>query len=138
MKTTNFVITNILNILNKFGDKRLPQKISYAITKNIITINKEYQVYETQLKKLFEQYNEYIQKDEHGEPKFTQNGIPIVDKSVEKEFNDKVEELINFEIDVELYHIDADVFDYDDTVGKYDVLSANDILILQSVLCEKE
>ena len=138
MKTTNFVITNILNIFNKFGDKRLPQKISYAITKNIITINKEYQVYETQLKKLFEQYNEYIQKDEHGEPRLTQNGIPIVDKSVEKEFNDKVEELINFEIDVELYHIDADVFDYDDAVGKYDVLSANDTLILQSVLCEKE
>ena len=45
MKTNNFIIINLLNVLNGYGNKRLPQKISYAITRNLMVIEKEYKKY---------------------------------------------------------------------------------------------
>ena len=40
MKVRNIDLINYNNILNGFAEKHLPQKIGFAITKNIITISK--------------------------------------------------------------------------------------------------
>lgn len=137
MKITNFVLINFMNALETFRTKKLPQKISYAITKNMLLISDEYKVYETQLQKIFEDYAEYMQKDDAGNISLTQNGLPIVEETVSEEFHKQIEELLGIEIDVDIHPLDFDAFDYDDKNGLYDILSADDMMILQSILCPK-
>lgn len=137
MKITNFVLVNIMNTLQGYGEKKLPQKISYAITRNLMKISKEYDVYDTQLKKIFEEYSEHMIKDEDGNVKTNQNGIPIVEASVSDEFGEQIADLLNIEIEIDLHYISQETFDYDDK-GIYDAMSAQDIMVLQSILCETE
>lgn len=137
MKMTNLVLVNLLNTLNLYSVKKLPQKISYAITRNLMQISKEYEVYDAQLKKIFEEYSEHMIKDEKGNVKVNQNGIPLVDAVVSDEFGEQIADLLNIEIDIDMYYINSDVFDYDDK-GFYDAMSAQDIMILQSILCKSE
>lgn len=137
MKITNYVLTNLLISLEKYSEKKLPQRISYAIVKNMVSLSKEYSVYERQLQTLLKQYDSHIKKDEHGQIMTTQGGIPIVDDDASNEFNEQLGELLSIEIDVDMYYISEDVFDYDNN-GIYDPLSAHDIVTLQSLLCKNE
>lgn len=135
MKITNLVMVNLMNTLQAYGTKKLPQKISFAITRNLMKISKEYEAYDTQLKKLFETYSDHIIKDEDGNNKINASGIPIVDDSVKTEFNEQIKDLLDIEIDIDIYLIDPEIFNYDDK-GIYDAMSAQDIIVLQSVLCD--
>lgn len=137
MKMTNFTLVNMVNALQNYSDKKLPQKISFAITRNLIKISKEYDVYDTQLKKLFESYSDHMVKDDEGNIQTYDSGIPIVDDSIKAEFDEQISELLNIEIEVDMYYIDPDVFDYDDK-GIYDAMSAQDIMVLQSILCKQD
>ena len=56
MKIKNLELIVIINILSSFNDKKLPQKISYAITRNYMILEKEYQYYDKEIKKIFSQY----------------------------------------------------------------------------------
>lgn len=127
MKIKNLVLIDMINKLQAYSAKKLPQKISYAITRNMMELAKEYQAYDTELKKLFDSYGEYL--------KFGKDGVPIVDDKVKDEFNSQIMELLNIEIEITPHYIDQNAFDYDDN-GVYDALSAQDIVILQSVLCD--
>lgn len=40
MKMTNLVMVNLMNTLQAYSAKKLPQKISFAITRNLIKISK--------------------------------------------------------------------------------------------------
>lgn len=135
MKMTNLVMVNLMNTLQAYGTKKLPQKISFAITRNLMKISKEYEAYDSQLKKLFESYSDHIIKDEDGNNKINASGIPIVDDSVKTEFNEQIKDLLDIEIDIDIYLIDPEIFNYDDK-GIYDAMSAQDIIVLQSVLCD--
>ena len=137
MKITNFTMINMINILQSYSDKKLPQKISFAITRNLMKITKEYSVYDTQLKKLFESYSDHMVKDDDGNVQTYDSGIPIVDDSIKAEFDEQISELLNIEIEVDMYYIDPEVFDYDDK-GIYDAMSAQDIMVLQSILCKQD
>ena len=137
MKMTNFTLVNMVNALQNYSDKKLPQKISFAITRNLIKISKEYDVYDTQLKKLFESYSDHMVKDDEGNIQTYDSGIPIVDDSIKAEFDEQIAELLNIEIEVDMYYIDPEVFDYDDK-GIYDAMSAQDIMVLQSILCKQD
>ena len=137
MKITNFTMINMINILQSYSDKKLPQKISFAITRNLMKITKEYSVYDTQLKKLFESYSDHMIKDDDGNMQTYDSGIPIVDDSIKAEFDEQIAELLNIEIEVDMYYIDPEVFDYDDK-GIYDAMSAQDIMVLQSILCKQD
>lgn len=134
MKVTNFGLVGMLNQLNKYSERKLPQKISYAITRNIILATNEYKIYETQLNKLMEEYSDDMVKDESGNLKINDAGIPEVNDSVKAEYFDKLAELLNLEIELNIYTIDESVFDYDDD-DKYDSLSPKEIINLQSILC---
>lgn len=137
MKMTNLSLVNYLNALSSYVDMKLPQKINYAIARNIAKISRDYNIYNNQLQKLFENYKDHMIKDEKGAVKYSEFGLPCVDNSVKEEFNKQIEDLLNIEIDVDLYYIDKSYFDYEDN-GIYDVLSANDIIKLQSIICKAE
>lgn len=137
MKMINFTLVNMMNVLQSYSDKKLPQKISFAITRNLMKISKEYGVYDAQLKKLFESYSDHMVKDDDGNVQTYDSGIPIVDDSIKAEFDEQISELLNIEIEVDMYYIDPDVFDYDDK-GIYDAMSAQDIMVLQSILCKQD
>lgn len=138
MKISNIELVNIANMLEYYGAMKLPQRISYAITKNSMIISKEYKVYETELKKIFSQYEEYFLKDSDGNVQYSSSGIPLVSPDKKDEFNECIAELLSIEVEIELYAIDDSTFEYDDVDGKYDALSAKDIISLQSILCTKE
>lgn len=134
MKMTNYTLVNLVNELEPFGNKRLPQKISYAITRNVILATREYQIYEAQLNKIMEEYSECMVKDDKGNPKLNEVGIPEVEESSREEYLGKIVELLNMEINVDIYTIDEETFNYEDC-DKYDTLSPNEMIKLQSILC---
>lgn len=137
MKIKNITIVGTLNILNSFADKKLPQKISYAITRNLMLFQKEYQYYEVEMKKLEAKYDGSFVHTEKGEITRDQKGIPILSTNQEQEaYNKELYELLNIEIDIPVYYIDSEEFNYDNDAGRYDIMSASDILTLQSVLCD--
>lgn len=137
MKISNYILVNRMNALNNYSTKRLPQRISYAITKNLIVMEKEYDVYIKLLKNLFEKYNDNFIHDENGEVIVDSTGIPAVKDDADDAFKNELSELLNVEIDIDIYTVDEECFDYDDNSGKYDALTSNDIRILQSILCNK-
>ena len=138
MKMRNIELIIISNNLEKYKDKKLPQKISYAITKNNMLIMQEQKIYIEEFNKIIKEYDEYIIKDTDGQMKLNTNGIPMVKSEVEKEYMQKVNDLLNIEFDIVLFTISEECFNYDDTIGKYDVLSPSEIMFLQSFLCKTE
>ena len=131
MKVNNFTLINMMHILKNFSEKKLPQKISYAIMKNIYIINKDAEIYEDSLRKIIDSYKDYTIKDEQLE-----NGLPKVDDEHMEDYVSEINELLNFEVDIDLYYIDEDVFDYDDS-ARYDAVSASDLIQLRAILCEE-
>lgn len=138
IKLTNFALVNIINVLEKFADKRLPQKISYAITRNAVLLKNDYNCYIKSINKLLEDYSEYVVRDKNNNIMKDDSGIPIVDPKVSEEFKDEISNLLNIEIDVQLYTIPENIFDYEDSLGRYDSLSASDIMNLQDILCDHD
>ena len=121
----------MMHILKNFSEKKLPQKISYAIMKNIYIINKDAEIYEDSLRKIIDSYKDYTIKDEQLE-----NGLPKVDDEHMEDYVSEINELLNFEVDIDLYYIDEDVFDYEDS-ARYDAVSASDLIQLRAILCEE-
>ena len=72
------MIVNNLNILGAFAEKRLPQRISYAITRNLMLLQKEYQCYETEMKKLQEKYADSIMYTDNKEVTRDNYGVPVL------------------------------------------------------------
>lgn len=138
MKITNLNLINKLNILEKYSEKKFPQKISYAIIRNLTLLTKEYELYNKQLGKIIDSFSDSIIKDENGHFQYGVNGLPLLDKSVENEFTEQVAELLNIEIDLDIYYVDAELFDYDDKNGLYDTMTAKEIFALQSTICKDE
>ena len=136
MKIKNGTLINMINVLNTCGKKKLPQKISYAITKNIINLSGNYECYSKSIQKIVSDYGDYILKDDDGKQMVNNVGLPMVDDSHMADYISEINELLGIEIDVNLYTIDDSVFDYDDS--KYDVLTAQEILQLQTILCKSD
>ena len=138
MEIKNKTLINIINILDKYGSMKLPQKISYAITKNIIILKREFKIYNMQLKKIIESYLEYATKDENGKPKMYDNGLPMVENTEKSdELLAEVQDLLDISINVDLFKIDFETFNYDDK-GVYNTLSSQDIMTLSTILCDEE
>lgn len=129
------ILTRV-NILNGYCTKRFPQRISYAITRNIMIFSDEIESYNKELKKILDSYKEYYVKDDKGEPQIDKtSGMPVIMSEHSNDFMQEVMELLEIEIDVKPYFIDESLFDYDGE--KYDTMSAIDIINLQSVMCDK-
>lgn len=135
MKMTNYTMVNVLNTLNSFGNKKLPQKISYAITRNIMIFRKEYEFYEREFKKLLVKYDKDIEKDVDGNMVHNKDGVPVVNGEASKDFYNELNELLMIELDISIYQISPEVFDYEDS-ERYDAMSASEIIQLQSIICD--
>lgn len=139
-KFKNSEIINAMNILGAFEDKKLPQKISYAILKNSSIISNEYNIYSKSLKKLFNDYDEYFEKDKDGNLRIDKvTGVPLVkDREIKNEFSKELEDLLLTEVEIDLYYIPENVFEYDDSNGRYDSLTAKEIFLLMNLICKGE
>lgn len=135
MKCNNFDLISISNVLNAYADKKLPQKISYAITRNIMNLSEDLECYSRELNKIIDTYKEH-QKNENGEAMMSPIGVPLVEDEYTEEYMGAISALLNIEVDVSLYTIDEDEFDYDGE--RFDPLSASDIMKLTKILCYKE
>lgn len=136
MKITNFDLVQVYNILENCGAKKFPQKINFAITKNLKQLKVEIDIYQEALQNLFKSYDEFMIKKEDGTPEVTESGIPKVEKSHIEEFNKDLIDLLNTEIEINPYQIDEESFNYEDE--RYDVLPAVDMMNLQKILCNLE
>lgn len=136
MKMKNQKIINTINLLDSYSEKKLPQKICYAIIKNILLLKNEYDVINKSLEKIFSQYHEYFIVSDDGEVVRNHNGIPTLnDKNKQEEMYTQLLELLNIEVEIPVYTIDMDYFNYNDN-GVYDVLTPQDIMTLSSILCD--
>ena len=111
MKLRNIDMVVIMNNIEKFKDIKLPQRISYAITKNNMLLIEEQKVYMEEFNKITKEFDDYLIKDDNGNLKLNSNGIPMVQKEVEKEYLTKVNDLLNIEFEIKekgnlLYYID--------------------------------
>lgn len=137
MKIKNIDIVNITNLLGACSNKKLPQRIAYAIMKNMKALDKDLCIYQEMLRKIFDAYKQYSEKDKNGDVKLNEHGIPIVDKEHNESFYNEINDLLSLEVDVELYKIQEDIFDYDEG-DRYDSLSAQEMINLHEVLCKNE
>lgn len=135
MKMTNMAIINSINTLDGLMSKKLPQKISYAIVKNMTILNGEYSCYTKTLGNLIEKYNEHAKKDENGEVIFEKSGLPVIEDAYKGQFHNEVADLLNVEVDVNMFTVPFAAFDYDEANG-YDVLTASELFKIQSLICE--
>ena len=89
------------------------------------------EIYEKSLQKIIDSYKEYFVKDETLE-----NGLPKVDDEHMEDYITEINELLAFEVDIDLYYIDEDVFDYEDS-DRYDSISAADLIQLRMIICKE-
>ena len=137
MKIKNASLISIVNTLQKYSNHKLPQKISYAIMRNLECLSKDSNAYTKSLNKIIDDFKEYYVVGEDGEPLINNaTWLPIVDDEHNADFQKEINDLLDIEIDVSLYTIDQSAFDYDD--DKYTPLSAAEIYELQNVLCFKD
>ncbi|WP_455794018.1 hypothetical protein [Clostridium butyricum] len=127
IKVTNREMESKVNILRKLSNMKLPVKVSYAIAKNINTIDKELKVFISERDKLIK---EYAIKDEHGNPKVENNQYLFPDGK-EEECNSKYAELLDIEVELQLREINID-----DLINSNVDLTPNDMLELEFMLKE--
>jgi len=107
MKITNREIQSKVQILQTITQRQLPVKASYAIAKNITTINRELKIFESEKMKII---NEYALKDESGNPKIESNAYKIIEGKEEK-CNSKINELLDIEIEIEIRTFNINVIE---------------------------
>lgn len=138
MKVKNISLLEMNAFLSQFEDKKLPQKIVFAIMKNLSIYAKEQQFYQNALKKILSKYEEYIEVDENGNQKNDANGLPVIIEAQRVNFYEEINDLLMIETEIKPYYISKDVFEYEDTDNRYDTLTAKEMFLLMSVLCEPE
>lgn len=138
MKYKNIEVVSIVNFLNSISEKKLPQKISYAIMRNTSNFQKECNYYEQALKKILEGYKDFFVKKSDDELVMTSIGVPLVDNKHMKEYTGEIQELLDIEVEIQIYKIDSKDFDYEDPNGKYDVLTVKELLQLTNLFCKED
>lgn len=126
-KITNREIQGKVQVLKNVSNKQLPVKVSYAIAKNIDTINTEINFFEEQKLKLIE---EYASKDEEGNIKIENNKY-VFDENNENECNAKYNELLDIEVELNLRMINLT-----DIINSNTDFSAAELLELKFIIKE--
>ena len=137
MQITNSELIRMINTLNSYSNTRLPQSISFAITRNIMILMKEYECYDEALKKVLLAHQDDVVKDAAGEIVLSRTGTPVMKDDASAETKSEVADLLNQSIDVNMHSISFDEFNYRDG-DRYDPLSPDDMLALKAVLCQND
>ncbi len=133
MKLTNQDIVNKISILSKYNDKKLPQRISFAIAKNLGVLSEQYQIYEQELKEVLLSHDNDLQKDEHGNTILSSSGVPYVIDDASEELRRDLAQLLGSSVDIDFNAISLEEFDYSEDY-KYDALAPREITELQKAL----
>lgn len=134
MKLKNIDIINYMNFLTSMSEKKLPQKITYAIVRNLKIIKEEYDLYFESLNKMIKSYADNILKDKDGNVQMYQFGLPKVDKTVEEEYLKEANDLLGIEVEIDMFKIPEVTFNYENE--KYDVLSVKELMGLIDLMGE--
>lgn len=103
MEITNRELLNKVQVLSVLSNKQLPVKVSYALAKNINSINKELKIYEEEKLKIAK---ECSLKDESGNPKIDNNQYVLIEDKKEV-FSEQVNELLDIEIDLPIRQVNV-------------------------------
>lgn len=133
----NFELIRTQAVLNKYTQMHLPQRIGYAIVKNLDIIENELKIYGKSLKNILDSYSDYFIYKEDGSVEMFPAGVPRVDDAHKQAYMDEINELLNMDTDAHLYLINDEVFDYDDS-DKYDAISISDLMQLRDILSQSE
>ena len=127
MRLTLEEISDKYQAFNKIIAKKLPIKLSYAISKNMTTLEDEAKVIDDNRIKLAQTYAE---KNEDGSPKVINNSYVIDDI---ESFNKELSEYYKTETDIDICKVNSSILDKLED-SKYDVLSPSEIMVLQFML----
>ena len=127
MRLTLKEISDKYQAFNKIIAKKLPIKLSYAISKNMTTLEDEAKVIDDNRIKLAQTY---AQNNEYGTPKIIDHSYVISDL---ESFNKELNEYYKSETDIEVCKIDSNELDKLDD-PRYDALSPSEIMALQFML----
>lgn len=136
-KMTNYELVQVVNAMKNLANKRYPQKISYALMKSIIALEKESEIYTKQLESLTKKYkdDDKFVLDDKGEIIVNKNGIPKTKVAYTEEYSKELAELLSFVVEIEMPVISEEEFDYSDE--KYDVLTPTEMIMLTNLICVK-
>lgn len=99
MKLSNRKIVNVINGIGPIATMSMPVKASYAISKNIIKLEKEAEIYNIEREKLLDKYAE---KDEEGKL-ITEGGNINIKAECITDWNRDITELLNIEVEVDVH-----------------------------------
>ena len=106
MKLTYKQIDNAINPLMELSNKEMDYGLALKISRNIREFEKYYEEYNEELAKL---QNEYIDRDEEGNPIPMNNGFKIKDGTA-GEFRKKLDTLDKFEVEANVHMLREDDF----------------------------
>lgn len=112
----------ILNI----AEKKFPVKVSYAIMKNEKVLESEYKDLDQQRIKICEAYAE---KDSEGKALVKDEKYVFSQKN-QKACDREYKELLEEEVEIEIYTVDAEELDKCDDNSRYDVPTAADYMAM--------
>ena len=135
MKMKSADINVLFANLSALANKKLPVKVSYAVSRNLNKLQSEMEIAERERIKLCEQM---AKKDKDGNPiKITENGSEHYDIEDMSALVAAVEELRNTEIDVDIVMIQQTVEELldliDMTPDRYDALTPSEIMTLERI-----
>lgn len=128
-------ITQNLKAMLKLAEKRLPMDMMLAIADNIVSMRSKCETIEEMRRKIV---NQYAVKDAGGHPVTistdTGERYDIPDEKIQ-EFNEKYEELLNSELDIQITTVGRKVLSkIDDDCNYYDSLTAADLITMRFML----
>lgn len=121
-------IINIYKKLEIFSDKRLPIRISYAISRNMKIAYEICQSFDNSRTELLEKYGAH---DENGE--LVVDGSGRVKLNDSKKFADEIDELLDVEEEINFVKISLDDLQRCDS-DNYDPLTPNEITVLDMIV----
>lgn len=128
--TLNEVLVNYRNLISLAG-KKLPVRLSYAVSKNLRLLEKEAELIEKSRTELAEQHAE---KDEEGKPA-TKDGNYVFGENKEK-FLEEYNEYLETEIELDPHRIPTEEIEKTED-SRYDVLSPAELMGLTFMIEEK-
>ena len=128
MKMTLVDVLNRQRTLATLADKKLPYKLAYAISKNLVKFQAEVELIEKSRKSIIENY---AVKDENGEMVIEENQYKIEEGKME-EFNAEFSDYMSTETDVEIFTIPETVLEANDS--RFDVLTVAQIFALDFMI----
>lgn len=90
------------NSLSNLADVKLPYKISYAVTKNILELEDTLKPYNTERNKLIDRY---CKKDDTGKPIISENKTLSIDEKYNAEYLKAISELGDIECEFTPHYV---------------------------------